>query len=184
MALIQLNNNLPGILGLMAYQSETTGHLQELTNALLWEDNSLSRGERELIAAYTSWLNECIFCLKSHGTSAMHYMKCDETFMESVRKDYKKSKLSPKMKSLLAIAAAVHKSGQSVTQDQFGEARKKGASDNEIHDTILIAAAFSMFNRYVDGLATNLPADDSFYAQSTAMIEAHGYSRKAGMMDK
>lgn len=180
MALIQLNNDLPGIVGLLAYQSETTRHLLELANTLLWEDNSLSRGERELIAAYVSWLNECIFCFESHGRTSLHYLNCDETFLNAVKKDYRKSKLSPKMKSLLSIAAAVHKSGQSVTDEQIRDARKEGASDYEIHDTVLIAAAFSMYNRYVDGLAADLPKDDSFYAESTAAIEANGYILRAG----
>ena len=180
MALIQLNNNLPGIVWLLAYQPQMTRHLLGLANALLWEDNSLSRGERELIAAYVSWLNECVFCFESHGTTALHYLKCDEAFIESVKKDYRKSELSPKMKSLLTIASAVHKSGQAVSEEQINDARKKGATDYEIHDTVLIAAAFSMYNRYVDGLSTALPPDESYYAESTAAIEANGYTLREG----
>jgi alkylhydroperoxidase family enzyme len=76
---------------------------------------------------------------------------------------------------LLAIAAAVQQSGLNVTADQVAEARAAGASDLEIHDTVLIAAMFSMFNRYVDGLATAVPSDPAAYAAGAQRLISDGY---------
>ncbi len=80
-----------------------------------------------------------------------------------------------KLKALLAIASAVRDSGRAVTAEQVAEARAAGATDPEIHDTVLIAAAFCMFNRYVDGLATTAPDDPAPYAAGAQRLIMHGY---------
>ena len=78
MAHINLNNDLPGIRGPMAYRPETAKPLNELAEILLRDDNNtLSRGNRELIGAYVSYLNDCFFCQNVHGAMAQHYMQCD-----------------------------------------------------------------------------------------------------------
>ena len=84
--------------------------------------------------------------------------------------------LSEKLKALLSIAASVQKGGKYVTADQVANAKTLGASDLEIHDTVLIAAAFCMFNRYVDGLNTWAPLDRQVYADRAAMRAEEGYA--------
>ena len=176
MAHIDLNNEFPGIRGLMAFRPETAKPLNDLAEVLLRADNSLSRGERELIATYVSSLNDCFFCQNAHGGLAQHYLGCDMQYIDAVKVDPAQTNLSPKMQSLLAIAASVQKSGKAVRAEQIEAARSHGATDREIHDTVLIAAAFCMFNRYVDGLATWAPADRQFYVNRAPQRAEEGYA--------
>ena len=177
MAHINLNNDLPGIRGPMAYSPETAKPLNELAEVLLHDDNNtLSRGEREMIGAYVSSLNDCFYCQNVHGSMAQHYMKCDMEFIDSVKKDFQSTSLSEKMKSLLAIAGSVQKGGRYVTEDQIEKARELGATDYEIHDTVLISAAFCMFNRYVDGLGTWAPQDRELYIKRAGFRAEEGYA--------
>jgi uncharacterized peroxidase-related enzyme len=175
MAHIELNNDLPGISGLMAYRPETEAPLNALAEVLLRSDNTLSRGERELIATYVSYLNDCFFCQNVHGSLAGHYLECDIQEIDGMKQDFATADLSGKMKALLSIAGNVQKGGKQVTEAQIQEARENGANDTEIHDTVLIAAAFCMFNRYVDGLATWAPADRMFYVNRAPQRALDGY---------
>ena len=175
MAHIELNNELPGIRGLMAYRPETEAPLNALAEVLLRGDNTLSRGERELIATYVSYLNDCFFCQNVHGALAGHYLTCDIQQIDSIKQDFKTADLTDKMKALLSIAGSVQKGGKQVTEAQIQEARNNGAIDTEIHDTVLIAAAFCMFNRYVDGLATWAPTDRQFYVDRAPQRALDGY---------
>jgi uncharacterized peroxidase-related enzyme len=176
MAHIELNNELPGIRGLMAYRPETEAPLNALAEMLLRnDDNTLTRGERELIGAYVSYLNDCFFCQNVHGAMAGHYLGCNIEQIDQIKQDFKNADLSDKMKALLNIAGSVQKGGKNVTEQQIQEARNTGATDVEIHDTVLIAAAFCMFNRYVDGLATWAPADRQFYVKRAPQRAQDGY---------
>ena len=176
MAHIDLGNELPGIRGLMAYRPETAKPLNELVEILLRDDNNtLSRGERELIATYVSSLNDCFFCQNVHGSFAGYYLHCDIHQIDSIKKDFNSTDISEKMKALLSIAGSVQKGGKQVSAEQIEEARKNGASDREIHDTVLIAAAFCMYNRYVDGLGTWAPQDRQLYIDRAPMRAAEGY---------
>jgi uncharacterized peroxidase-related enzyme len=176
MAHIDLKNDLPGIRGPMAFRPETAKPLNALAEILLRDDNNtLTRGERELIGAYVSSLNDCFFCHNVHGALAQHYMQCDMGYIDDIKKDFRSTQLSEKMKSLLSIAASVQKSGRHVTSAQIEEAKKAGAIDKEIHDTVLIAAAFCMFNRYVDGLATWAPSDRQVYIDRAPRRAEEGY---------
>jgi len=176
MAHIDLKNEQPGIRGPMAYSPETAKPLNELAEILLRnENNSLTRGERELIGTYVSYLNDCFFCQNVHGAMAGYYMSCDIQEIDAIKRDFTSADLSEKMKALLTIAASVQKGGKFVTAGQIQEAKNKGALDKEIHDTVLIAAAFCLFNRYVDGLGTAAPADHEFYTNRAPMRAADGY---------
>src|SRR5437764_1960611 len=164
MAWIDLKNDLPGIRGPMIYRPDTGSILNDLAEALLHdENNSLSRGDREMIAAYVSAENDCYFCQNVHGAMAQHYYKSDMKFIDSIKKDFQAADISDKLKSLLTIAGSVQIGGKHVTKDQIDNAKRNGATDREIHDTVLIAAAFCMFNRYVDGLNTWAPQDRQVY---------------------
>jgi uncharacterized peroxidase-related enzyme len=177
MAHIDLKNELPGIRGPMAFSPETAKPLNALAEVLLRDDNNtLTRGERELIGAYVSSLNDCFFCQNVHGAMAQYYMNCDMRFIDEIKKDFWSTPVSEKFKALLSIAASVQKGGKNVTAAQIEEAKNSGATDKEIHDTVLIAAAFCMFNRYVDGLATWAPQDRQFYITRAPMRAEEGYA--------
>jgi uncharacterized peroxidase-related enzyme len=177
MAHINLGNDLPGIRGPMAFRPETAKPLNELAEVLLRDDdNSLSRGERELIGTYTSYLNDCFFCQNVHGSLAGYYLECDIAAIDAIKENFSVATISDKMKSLLSIAASVQKGGKHVRPEQIEKARSVGATDREIHDTVLIAAAFCMYNRYVDGLGTFAPQDRQFYVDRAPRRAAEGYA--------
>ena len=167
--------NLPGIRGPMAFRPETSKPLNELVEVLLREPHSLSAGERELIATYVSSLNDCHYCQSIHGAIAAVHLGGDEHLVQCVKHDFASADVSPKMKALLAIAGHVQKDGKNVTEADIATARAQGATDLELHDTILIAAAFCMYNRYVDGLATVQPQDPELYRSRGKMVARDGY---------
>ena len=176
MAHINLEDGLAGIRGPMAFSPETAKPLNELAEVLLRDDNnSLSRGERELIGAFVSSLNDCFFCQNIHGALAGHYLECDMHFIDAVKRNYESTPISEKLKTLLSIAGSVQKGGRYVTPEQIEKAKALGATDKEIHDTVLIAAAFCMYNRYVDGLATWAPQDRQYYVERAPRRAEEGY---------
>lgn len=176
MAHINLPDGLPGIRGPMAFRPETSKPLNELAEVLLRSDNSLSRADREVIATHVSYLNDCFFCQNAHGGIAQHYLGCSLDEMDAIKKNPVTANVSEKLKALLVIAGSVQKGGKYVTVEQVDRAKKLGATDLEIHDTVLIAAAFCMFNRYVDGLGTWAPEDRMFYVNRGKARAEEGYA--------
>ena len=172
---IQLPEDLQGIRGPMAFRPETAKPLNELAEILLHAPNSLTPGERELIATYVSSANDCYFCQTVHGAIAAAHLDGDEELVRSVKNDFLYANISAKLKALLVIAGKVQKGGKKVTSQDVEAARAQGATDIEIHDTVLIAAAFCMYNRYVDGLATWQPVDDELYRQRGKKTAREGY---------
>lgn len=172
---INVDENLPGIRALMAFSPATATPMGELANILLRSDDGLSMADRELIATHVSYLNDCFYCQQSHGAIAVCYLNGDTGLVEQVKKDYPHAAISDKLKALLSIAASVQKGGKFVTPGQIEAAKELGASDKDIHDTVLIASAFCMFNRYVDGLAANTPTDLSTYPLRAQQIADKGY---------
>jgi uncharacterized peroxidase-related enzyme len=166
----------PGITGPMRYRPETAKPLNELAEVLLRsEPHPLTPGERELIAAYVSGLNECRFCCASHSAFAAAQLDAGMSLVDQVRADVDAAPVSAKLRALLRIAGAVRDDGRKVTADLIAAARAEGATDLEIHDTVLIAAAFCMYNRYVDGLGTFAPEDPLRYEESARRIVEFGY---------
>jgi uncharacterized peroxidase-related enzyme len=165
----------PGINGPMRFRPETAKPLNELAEALLRGPHPLTAGERELIAAYVSGLNECTFCCSSHSAFAAAQLDEGMPLVDQVRANLDTAPVSEKLRTLLRIAGAVRDDGRKVTTDLVDAARAEGATDLEIHDTVLIAAAFCMYNRYVDGLATFAPTDPERYARSAQRIIDEGY---------
>ncbi|MBN9614490.1 MAG: carboxymuconolactone decarboxylase [Acidobacteriales bacterium 59-55] len=178
MAHIPLPEDLPGISGAFVFRPETAKPMRELAHILLHEPNSLTPGERELIATYVSSQNDCYFCQTSHGAAAASHLGGDEV-VRLVKTDYESSPVSPKLKALLAIAGKVQRDGKLVTAEDVERARREGASDVEIHDTVLIAAAFCMYNRYVDGLDTWQPRETGMYAQMGQHLAKQGYLKSS-----
>lgn len=172
---IKVPAGLPGIIGLLAYRPETAKPLSELAQILLVNDSSLSRGERELIAAYVSSLNKCNFCCDSHSAVAEHLLGDQADLVSEVKEDLEMAPVSDKLRALLIIAKKVAKDARMVSDEDIANARSHGATDLEIHDTVLIAAAFCMYNRYVDGLGTVPAPNKEAYKEIGAMLAAQGY---------
>jgi uncharacterized peroxidase-related enzyme len=172
--------NLPGIRGPMAYRPETAKPLNEIVEVLLRGPSTLTPGERELIATYVSSQNDCYFCQNIHGAIAAAQLPGslseNEELVRSVKRNFLAADISPKLKTLLAIAGKVQQDGKKVTSQDIEAARAEGATDLEIHDTVLIAAAFCMYNRYVDGLATWQPRDENMYRERGKMVARDGYA--------
>ncbi|MEU6077285.1 carboxymuconolactone decarboxylase family protein [Micromonospora sp. NPDC047074] len=166
----------PGINGPLRFRPETAKPLGELAEVLLRAPHpTLTPGERELIAAYVSGLNDCNFCCASHSAFAAAQLPAGMRLVDQVRTDLAAAEVSEKLRALLDIAGAVQRSGREVTADLVKVARGAGATDLEIHDTVLIAAAFCMFNRYVDGLGTLPPEDPAVYGKAAERIVRYGY---------
>ncbi|MFF5218594.1 carboxymuconolactone decarboxylase family protein [Micromonospora sp. NPDC000442] len=167
---------MPGTPGLMQYRQETGRPLSELAEVLLRDEHTLSRAERELIAAYVSVLNECRFCTNTHSEMSAQQHPEGRSLVDKVLADHVSAPISPKLKALLTIAGAVQESGHAVTERMVEAARGEGATDIEIHDTVLISAAFCMYNRYCDGLAVVVPEDPATYVPMATAIVRDGYS--------
>jgi uncharacterized peroxidase-related enzyme len=177
MAHIDLKNDLPGIRGLMAFDPEAADALNNLANVILRRDGTLSKGEREMIATFVSSKNDCFFCQNVHGAVASHYLGDENgSLICDIKEDYLASSISDRMKALLSIALSVKQGGKHVRSEEVENARFAGATDQDIHDTVLISAAFCMFNRYVDGLGTWAPDDKQIYKDRAPRIAESGYS--------
>jgi uncharacterized peroxidase-related enzyme len=178
MAHIALTEGLPGIRGPMVFSPETTKPLSDLVQVLLTGPHTLTPAEREMIATYVSSQNDCYYCQTCHGSTAAQHLggsDADYELISEIKRNYEATPISDKMKALLAVAGKVQKGGKQVSTEDVARAREAGASDKEIHDTVLIAAAFCMFNRYVDGLATWQPRDPKIYREIGKMTSQLGY---------
>ena len=175
MAHIKVEDGVPGIRSLVMFRPETGKPLYDLAQVLLRGSSPLSEAERELIAAYVSYRNDCMFCMSSHAAAARCLYGDEKNIVDEVLLDMQQSNVSDKMKALLNIAGKVQVLGKEVTPEDVADARASGAGDREIHDAVLIAASFSMFNRYVDGLASFTPTDPAVYEEMGKRM-AKGYS--------
>jgi len=172
---IDVGNDEYGIRSLLTYRPETARPMGMLAEVLMRGPGTLTHGERELIAAYVSARNECSYCTLSHAASASVRLPGGEALVDQVLAGPQSAPITPKLAALLLIAGAVQQSGKAVREQDVAAAREAGATDLEIHDTVLIAAAFCLFNRYVDGLATTLPPDPAVYLASAQRNIDQGY---------
>jgi len=175
MAYIKVKEDVPGIRSLFQFSPETGKPLCELAETLLRGPSPLSSAERELIAAYVSHRNECVFCRNSHAAAARCLFGEEKQVVDELLKEQQDRFLSEKMKALLVLAGKVQQGGLSVKPEDIEAARDAGAGDTDIHDTVLIAASFSMFNRYVDGLASLTPPEESEYIEMGKRMSEKGY---------
>lgn len=171
------NEELPGIVGLLNYRPETAKPLLELADILLRGESTLTSGEREIIAASVSHWNDCHFCHTSHAAAAAAHLGSGLELIDDIKAGLANTPVSDKLRALLEIARQVQRGGKNVTEQQIAAARAEGATDLEIHDTVLIAAAFCMFNRYVDGLGTWAPAENAAYQEMGERMAHVGYGK-------
>jgi len=178
MAHIKLNNEeLPGIRGLLDFRPETAQPLLLLAETLLRGPSGLTNGEREIIAASVSYWNQCHFCHTSHAAAAAAHLQTGLDLIDDIKAGLPNTPVSDKLRTLLHVAHQVQKGGKNVTGEDIAAARENGATDQEIHDTVLIAAAFCMFNRYVDGLATWAPQANEAYKEMGERMAFVGYRK-------
>jgi uncharacterized peroxidase-related enzyme len=176
MAHIQIHNPMPGISGLMQDHPEFARPLNALAEALLQKNEGLSMGERELIAAHVSQLNSCTFCCNCHVNASLTHFEAEPRFIDVLKDSVQDGlEIRPVVKALLRIAGKVQENGKKVTPEDVEAARKLGATDDMLHDTVLIAAAFCMYNRYVDGLGTWCPQEVAPYAEIGERLAHRGY---------
>lgn len=175
MAHIKVPEGVPGIRSLVMFRPETGEPLYELAQALLRGPSLLSEAERELIAAYVSSKNDCMFCMSSHAAAARYLYKDAGETVDFVLEDYREAPISEKLKALLSIAAKVQQDARTVSAGDVAIAKANGAAEQEIHDTVLIAASFCMFNRYVDGLASLTPQSSEDYKAMGEKMVQMGY---------
>lgn len=172
---ITLEDGIPGIRSLVLFRPDTGKALYDLAQVLLRAPSTLSSAERELIAAFVSNQNSCTFCCSSHAAAARYLYKEDQSIVDVVLSEYLKAPISDKLKCLLTIADHVRLDARTVSEELVNNARIAGASDRDIHDTVLISAAFCMYNRYVDGLATFTPIEKQVYEQMGERMGTIGY---------
>lgn len=175
MAYIEVDKTVPGIRSLVLFRPETGKPLYELAQVLLRGPSPLSPAERELIAAYVSHRNECGFCRDSHAAAARCLYGDQRGVVDEWVFAQNATSLSAKMQALLLLAGKVQVAGHQVTPADISAARAAGANDQDIHDTVLIAATFSLFNRYVDGLGSLTPTHPAIYAAMGERLSQHGY---------
>ncbi|MBA4167108.1 MAG: peroxidase-related enzyme [Chitinophagaceae bacterium] len=175
MAHINVPIGVPGIRSLVMFRPETGKPLYDLAQVILRGESPLTEAEREIIAAHVSNRNDCMFCRDSHAAAARCLLGEDNDIVDEVIRDVDNAALSEKMKALLNIAGKVQILGKEVKPHDIEAARTAGATDKDIHDTVLIAATFSMFNRYVDGLASFTPTDPKEYETMGIRMAEKGY---------
>lgn len=174
MTYIKTGIDQPGIVELLFYKGPTGKALSHLAQTLLHGPSGLTSGERELIASYVSKLNDCEFCYDSHAASANVHLGDNGDTINFIVRDLENSTVTEKLKALLKIAEKVQQSGKAVSEQDIETAKSKGATDEDIHDAVLIAAAFCMYNRYVDGLGA-IPAAPHEYPDMGKRLAKIGY---------
>ena len=177
---IAVPEGCPGIVGPMKVYPSAARHLNGLAEEILRGPSSLTPAEREIIATFVSSGNDCTFCTNAHAATARHLLGTAAELVDRVTSNVARAPVSNKLKALLGIADKVRLGGRQVTEADVARARKEGADDKAIHDTVLIAAAFCMFNRYVDGLGTSAPKDPQAYVAIGAKLATTGYVNSIG----
>jgi uncharacterized peroxidase-related enzyme len=177
---------LPDVPGIGAAIRLTPGlgvHLRGLADELLVHEfpgATISRAEREMLATAVSAANDCFFCMDSHGAFATALLEATgSTQLASLVDEIKMGSFEgfdDKMQALLHIARTVRREPRDLTTDDVAAARAAGAADADVQLAVLIAAAFSMYNRMVEGFrARTAPSADAYRARAEE-IAAHGYS--------
>ena len=160
------------------YRPETGQPLYDLAQALLRAgspDSTLHDADRELIAAFVSKQNQTDFCMNSHAAASRYLYADQRDVVDQTLANVDTAPISAKLKALLAIAGHVKADARTVSDALVAAARADGATEGDIHDTVLIAASFCMYNRYVDGLATFTPTDSAAYKAMGERMGTVGY---------
>ena len=177
---------LPDVPGIIAAIRLTPGlglHLRGLADELLVHDfpgATLVRAQREMLATAVSAANDCFYCMDSHGAFATALLERDAAtellpLVDEIKLGSSEG-FDPKMRALLHIARTVRGEPRDLTAADVGAAHAAGASDADVQLAVLIAAAFSMYNRMVEGFRARTPPSAEAYRARAAEIAEHGYS--------
>ena len=177
---------LPEVPGILAAIRLTPGlgvHLRGLADELLVNEfagTTLTRAEREMLATATSAANDCFYCMDSHGAFATALLErsgeTDRIALIDIIKTGSSEGLDPKMQALLHIARTVRRDPLALTAADVAAAHEAGAADADVQLAVLIASAFSMYNRMVDGFRAMTPPTAEAYRERAGEIAEHGYS--------
>jgi uncharacterized peroxidase-related enzyme len=181
-----LVGGLPDAPGITAAMGLTPGlgvHLRGLADEMLVHDfpgATLRRAEREMIATAVSAGNDCFYCMDSHAAFATELLARDGDAVRTPLVDELKvgslGGFDPKMRALLDIAGVVRRNPLELTAAHVEGAKSAGATDGDVQLAVLIASAFSMYNRLVDGLRAMTPPTTEPYAEPARRIADQGYS--------
>ncbi len=166
---------LPGITALFAARPNYGPPMRLLAQSVLCSASPLSWGERELIGAFTSRKNDCIFCYMSHAHIAAILLKQPFDVVTEMISAKPLNLLTPRLIALLDVAEAVAKHHSEKVMESVVHQAKRYANEDEIHDTVLVASAFCMFNRWVDSLRTELPHSQQEFRTMAERIAERGY---------
>lgn len=162
-----------GIQKLFSFSPKSAKPLLDLTQTILVEEGSLPRWFREVIASFVSDQNECQFCFMSHQSVAFALL--DE---KEIQKEVERNVM---WQNLILIAQSVTKKDRRMLPEMdtlINIAKESGATDQQIHDTVLIASAFNMYNRYVDGMGlSDSVQDEKIFKGMGKRLAEHGYTR-------
>lgn len=166
---------LPGIVALFAFSPETAKPMSELAERLLRDEHpSLSRGERELIVAGVSMMNNTEFCMRSHEAFAKYNFEKEGRPFEGLSKE--NATPGSRQNYIVAIAVLTAQNDPAEVKRASLEAiEKELLTEREIHDIVLIASAFCMYNRYVSCLDAPVPQEDAAYEAMAERIYNEGY---------
>ena len=163
-----------GIWNLLAFRPQTAHHLAALSHEIMFADAPISSGLRELIAAYTSSLNNCEFCMRAHAAVAAHAL--GEDLVWSVLRDLERSALEEDQKALLRFTKKLTLDSGSIAETDIAGLHAAGWEDDAIFYAIEACALFNFYNRYVSGSGVSLVSDESVNRLATRMA-THGYNR-------
>lgn len=176
MAHITVPNHTPGLLGLLLSRPRLAQYLTAFLQELLRGESPLSPGERELVALVVSVENRCQYCTRSHLTVARKFFPDQEELVEQVLNNVEKAPIRPAMKMLLKMARQVIKiESQTLNSELVAQAQAHGATEQEIHDTVLVASTIAMINRYVDALGADIPEEVEYYEHTSDYLVNYGY---------
>ena len=167
---------------LFAFRPEMTAHLASFTQGVMHEASPLTPGLRELIAAYTSALNKCDFCMKSHAAVAAELLGSEE-LVQAVLRDAETSALPEKEKALLRYVAKVTLTLPATGQDDIVTLKQVGWTDTEIYYAIMVSALFNFYNRWVTASGVQ-PVSDEGHRLHGKRLAQKGYDpnkRLAGL---
>jgi uncharacterized peroxidase-related enzyme len=177
---------VPGIGVAMRLTPELGLHLRGLADQVLvnpYPGATITRAQREMLATAVSAANDCFFCMDSHAAHATALLERDGAADEVAKLDMLKvgesAGFDPKMQALLTIARTVRRDPRKLTRTDIDAATGAGATDGDVQLAVLIASAFSMYNRLVDGFRARTPANVDVYRDRASEIAEHGYSGPA-----
>jgi uncharacterized peroxidase-related enzyme len=160
---------------LFAFRPEMTVHLGRFTHALMFEPGPISPALRELIAAYTSSLNQCAFCMRSHAAVRAHLLH-DEALVQQVLEDLESSALPEDEKVLLRFVRKVTEESFKIAEEDVSALHEAGWDDASIYYAITVSALFNFYNRWISATGVH-PVSSENHSLHAAKIARKGYSR-------